>query len=102
MIMICFYKLITVMENTIELNEMIEVELGDDTLTADPTPGSGVAASSECTPKEPVVVESESKSGDGDGAVSGVGAGQGQSLGLGLKVGLPPSKRRKGRRLQKS
>jgi hypothetical protein len=54
------------MENTIEINE---VDLGDDTLTVDPTPGSGVAASTECTPDEPVVVESEFESGsrDGDG-----------------------------------
>jgi hypothetical protein len=95
MIMICFYKLITVMENTIELNEMIEVELGDDTLTVDPTPGSGVAASSECTPKEPVVVESESEFGDGDGAVSGagsrsvsgVGARAGAESGVGVEGG---------------
>jgi hypothetical protein len=81
MIMICFYKLITVMENTIELNEIIEVEFGDDTLTADPIPGSGVATTSECTPNELVVVESksESESGDGDGvgSVSGAGVGSG-------------------------
>ena len=53
------------MENTIEINE---VDLGDDTLIADPTHGSGVAASTECTPNEPVVVESES--GDGARVVS--------------------------------
>jgi hypothetical protein len=47
------------MENTIEINEV------------DPTHGSGVAASSECTPVEPVVVESESESGAGDGAGAG-------------------------------
>jgi hypothetical protein len=47
------------MENTIEINEINEV---------DPTHGSGVAASSECTPVEPVVVESESESRAGDGA----------------------------------
>jgi hypothetical protein len=74
------------MENTIEINE---VDLGDDTLTVDPTPGSGVAASTECTPDEPVVVESEfesgSRDGDGDGArsrsvsvaMAGAGAGGG-------------------------
>jgi hypothetical protein len=67
------------MENTIEINE---VDLGDDTLTADPIHGSSVAASSECTPIEPVVVESESESGAGAGAgdesVSGAG-GEGGS-----------------------
>ena len=47
------------MENTIEINE---VDLGDNTLTADTTYGSGVAASTECTPIELVVVESESES----------------------------------------
>jgi hypothetical protein len=66
------------MENTIEINE---VDLGDDTLTADPIHGSSVAASSECTPIEPVVVESESESGSGAGdesvSVSGAGAGAG-------------------------
>jgi hypothetical protein len=79
MIMICFYKLIIVMENTIELNEINEVDLGDNTLTVDPTPGSGVAAtaSTECTPDEPVVVESESGDGDGARSVSGAGAGAG-------------------------
>ena len=40
--------------------------MGDDTLTADPTPGSGVAASTKCTPIEPVLVESGAR----DGAVS--------------------------------
>jgi hypothetical protein len=61
------------MENTIELNEINEIDLGDDALTVDPTPGSGVAASIECMPDELVVVESESesKSGDGVGSVSG-------------------------------
>jgi hypothetical protein len=75
------------MENTIEINEINEVDLGDDTLTADPTHESVVAASSECTPVEHVVIEFESESGagDGDGAgardesvsvsVSGAGAG---------------------------
>jgi hypothetical protein len=47
------------MENTIEINEV------------DSTHGSGVAASSECTPVEPVVVESESEFGAGDGAGAG-------------------------------
>jgi hypothetical protein len=61
------------MENTIELNEINEVDLGDDALTADPTPRSGVAASTKCTLDEPVVVEFES--GDGDGAGVGVGVG---------------------------
>jgi hypothetical protein len=77
--MICFYKLITVMENTIELNEINEVDLGDDTPTADPTPGSSVAAtaSTECTLVELIVVESESESGDGDGAGSGSVSGAG-------------------------
>jgi hypothetical protein len=68
------------MENTIEINE---VDLGDDTLTANPTLGSGVAANTEYTPDEPVVVEFgfESESGDGAGSrsvsmfVSGAGAG---------------------------
>jgi hypothetical protein len=37
------------------------------------------------------------------GSVSGARAGTGWlGLGLGVKVGLPPSKRRRGRRLQKS
>jgi hypothetical protein len=60
------------MENTIEINEINEV---------DPTHGSSVAASSECTPVEPVVVEFESESESGAGAgdesvsVSGAGAG---------------------------
>jgi hypothetical protein len=92
MIMICFYKLITVMENTIELNEIIEVEFGDDTLTVDPTPGSGVAATSECTPNEPVVVESKSESefgdGDGVGSVSGVGSGYVSRAGAGAGGGV--------------
>jgi hypothetical protein len=88
MIMIYFYKLITVMENTIELNEIIEVELGDETLTADPIPGSGVAASSECTPNEPIVVESESESGDGDGVGSRAGAGSGYVSRAGAEAGV--------------
>jgi hypothetical protein len=62
------------MENTIELNEINEVDLGDDALIANPTPRSGVATSTECTPNEPVVVEFESESGDGDGARSMFGA----------------------------
>jgi hypothetical protein len=100
------------MENTIELNEINEVDLGDNTFTVDPTPRSGVAVSTECTLDELVVVESESGDGDGDGAGSvsgfvsearaGLGLGLWLGLGLGVKVGLPPSKRRKGRRLQKS
>jgi hypothetical protein len=64
------------MENAIELNEINEVDLGDDALTADPTPGSGMAASTKCTLDEPVVVEFES--GDGDGAGAGAG-GEGGS-----------------------
>jgi hypothetical protein len=59
------------MENTIQLNEINEVDLGDDTLTANPTSGSAMAASTEYMPDEPVVVES----GDGDGVVSVSGAG---------------------------
>jgi hypothetical protein len=55
------------MENTIELNEINEVDLGDNTLTVDPTPRSGVAGRTECTLDELVVVESESGDGDGDG-----------------------------------
>jgi hypothetical protein len=51
--------------------------LGDDTLTVDPTPGSGVAASTECTPDEPVVVESEFGDRDGVGAGADVGVGVG-------------------------
>jgi hypothetical protein len=47
--------------------------LGDDTLTANPTPGSGVAASTKCTLDEPIVVESESKSESGDGDKDGDG-----------------------------
>ena len=45
------------MENTIQLNEINEVDLGDDSLIANPTPRSNVAASTECTLDEPVVVE---------------------------------------------
>jgi hypothetical protein len=63
------------MENTIELNEINEVDLGDDALIANPTPRSGVATSTECTPDEPVVVEIESESGDGDGDGDGDGTG---------------------------
>jgi hypothetical protein len=79
------------MENTIEINEINEVDLGDDTLTADPTSGFGVATSTECTPDEPVVVKSESefesgsRDGDRDGAgsrsVSGAGARGGEEGG---------------------
>ncbi|XP_059429199.1 zinc finger BED domain-containing protein RICESLEEPER 2-like [Corylus avellana] len=64
------------MENTFQLNEFNDVDLGDDSLTADPTLGFGVSSSTKCTPDEhvnlvsPVVVES----GDGDGAGAGVGA----------------------------
>jgi hypothetical protein len=61
------------MKNTIQLNEINEVDLGDDTLTADPTSGSAMAASTEYMPDEPVVVESGD--GDGDGVVSVSGAG---------------------------
>jgi hypothetical protein len=85
------------MENTIQLNEINEVDLGDDTLTADPTPRSGVAVSTECTLDEHIVVESGDGDGDGDGSVSRGGAragGEGK-----VKMGLPPSKRRKGKRL---
>jgi hypothetical protein len=73
------------MENTIELNEINEVGLGDDTLAADPTHGSGVAASSQCTPDEPVVVESESESGDGDGDGDGAGSVSGSGAGAGVR-----------------
>ena len=59
------------MNNTIQHNEINEVDLGDDTLTTDPTPGSGVTASTECTPYVLVVV----KSGDGAGSVFGASAG---------------------------
>jgi hypothetical protein len=61
------------MENTIQLNEINEVDLGDDTLTTSLTPGSGVAASIECTLDEPVVVKSEFGDGDRAGSVSGAG-----------------------------
>jgi hypothetical protein len=64
---------------------------GDDTLTADPTPGSSVAASSECMPDEPVVVESEFESEDGDGdgvgSVSRAEAGAGSVSGAGGEGG---------------
>ena len=70
------------MENTIELNEINEVDLGDDTLTADLTLGSGVTASTECTPNEPVVVESES----GDGSVSGAVLGVVSGVGVGSRI----------------
>jgi hypothetical protein len=59
--------------------------LSDDSLTADPTLGSGVSASIECTPNEhvnlvsPVVVES----GDGDVVHSGAGAGSGSRARVG-------------------
>jgi hypothetical protein len=59
---------------------------GDDTLTVDPTLGSSVAASSECTPDEPVVVVSEFESGDGDG--DGVGSGAGSVSGAGGEGGV--------------
>ncbi|XP_059454944.1 zinc finger BED domain-containing protein RICESLEEPER 2-like [Corylus avellana] len=39
------------MDNTFQLND---VDMGDDSPTADPTPGSGVSASTECTPDEHV------------------------------------------------
>jgi hypothetical protein len=62
------------MENTIQLNEINEVDLGDDILIADHILGSGVASS---TPDELVVVESMDgdKEGDGDGTGSMSGAG---------------------------
>jgi hypothetical protein len=47
-----FNKLLTIMENTFQLNEINDVDLGNDSLTANPTPGSGVSASTECTPDE--------------------------------------------------
>ncbi|XP_059435493.1 zinc finger BED domain-containing protein RICESLEEPER 2-like [Corylus avellana] len=65
------------MENTFQLNAFNDVNLGDDSLTANPTPGYGVSASTECTPDEhvnlvsPVVVES------GDGLRMGIGLGLG-------------------------
>ena len=55
-----------------ELHEINEVDLGNDTLTADPTIGFGVAASTKSTPDELVVVEFES--GDGDGDLAGAGS----------------------------
>jgi hypothetical protein len=68
------------MESTFQLNEINDVDLGDDLLTADPTLRSDVSASTECTPDEhinlvsPVVVES--RDGDGDVVVqSGTGSG---------------------------
>jgi hypothetical protein len=70
-----FYKLLIVKENTFQLNEFNNVDLGDDLLIADPTLGSGVPTSTEGTLDEyvnlvsPVVVEF----GDRDGV--GVGAG---------------------------
>jgi hypothetical protein len=77
------------MENSIQLNEINEVDLSDETLTTDLTPGSGVAASIECTLVKPVVVES--KFGDGDGAGSGAmsmsGAGAGIVAGARARVG---------------
>ena len=47
--------------------------MGDNTFTTDPTSGSSVVASIECTPDKPVVVEF----GDGDRFVSEAGAGAG-------------------------
>jgi hypothetical protein len=77
------------MENTIQLNKINEVDLGDNTLTADLTPRSGVAPSTECTPDEPVVVES--RDGDGDwsvfGAEDGVGSVSGVEDGFGSMSG---------------
>jgi hypothetical protein len=82
-----FNKLLTVMENAFQLNEINDVDLGDDSLIADPTPGSGVSASTKCTPNEHVNLVSlfvvESEDGDRDvvvqfGARSGVG-GEGGS-----------------------
>ena len=64
------------MENTIELNEINKVDLGNDTLTANPTLGFGVAASTKCTLDELVVVESESGDRDGAGAEGGSAAFQ--------------------------
>jgi hypothetical protein len=69
------------MENTIQLNKINEVDLGDNTLTADLTPRSGVAPSTECTLDEPVVVEF--RDGDGVGSVSGVEDGFGSMSGVG-------------------
>ena len=90
------------MDNTFELNEINDVDLGDDSLTAYPTLGSSVSARIECTPYEhvnlvcPVVVES----GDGDGDVV-VQSGAGSGAEVGVKVGQQPSKRRKCKRLPK-
>ncbi|XP_059436870.1 zinc finger BED domain-containing protein RICESLEEPER 2-like [Corylus avellana] len=71
------------MDNTFQLNKFNDVDLGDDSLTIDPTPGSGVSASTECTLDghvnlvSPVVVESRDDAGarDGDGAEAEGGAG---------------------------
>ena len=79
------------MENTIQLNEINEVDLGDDTLTADLTPGSGVATSTECTPNKPVVVEFGFGDGDGAGSMSmsvvGVGSVSKAGVGVGAEGG---------------
>jgi hypothetical protein len=93
------------MKNTFQFNEINGVDLGDDSLTANPTPGSGVSTSTKCTLDEhvnivsPVVVES------GDVGVvvqSRAGSGSGTRAGVGVKVGQQPSKKRKGKRLLKS
>jgi hypothetical protein len=74
------------MENAFQLNEINDVDLGDDSLTAEPTLGSGVFASTECTPDEHVnlvsLVVVESRDGDGDVVVQfGVGSGSGAGVG---------------------
>ncbi|XP_059429198.1 zinc finger BED domain-containing protein RICESLEEPER 2-like [Corylus avellana] len=75
------------MENTFQFNAFNDVDLGDDSLTADPTSRSGVSTSTECTPDEhvnllsPVVVESGDGAGDGDGDGAGArAAGEGVSV----------------------
>ena len=70
-----FYKLLTFMENTFQLNEFNDVDFGDDSLTVDPTPRSSVSTSTKGTPDEhvnvvsPVVVEyRDGASGEGGSA----------------------------------
>jgi hypothetical protein len=91
------------MKNTFQFNEINDIDLGDDSLTADPTPGSGVSTSTECTPDEhvnivsPLVVEF----GDGDVVVQSMaGSGSGARARVGVKVGQQPSKRRKAKDFQ--
>jgi hypothetical protein len=81
-----FIKLLTVMKNTFQFNEINDIDLGDDSLTADPTLGFSVFASTECTPDEhvnivsPLVVEF----GDGDVVVQSMaGSGSGVRVKMG-------------------